>query len=1117
MRPGLRTAAVLLLFAFGCIPAIAVLLLTASTQHRAAEVDLDARLTDASHSVGNQLGNEMERFRQILLTSARNPAFVYVLKDADRRAFWQTEVNQALLQLTSTFPGMIDEACRIDEHGVELGRVVKGEVAPDDELEEGEESSNPAFWPTMALPAGAVHYEPAYLSPDTGRWVLAAATPVYADGESNGILHFEVPLAYYYRLVQAGVPADGFIVLAGPDGRTYVDSTAAEPGGEPLPSIATLLGEVRDDSGDSLMTGADAAFGLWMHGGMTYRVRHETVEAAPGLRMTVLVGAPVVPSFLEGLGGLVPPLAIAGLMVLVLAVALAGLVVRPRPPTARPTAGATGRGRVLAGWFIPVVAVVFAGTIATGLGMLNDAARRQMELEVRLAQLDGDVGQLDVLADRVETDPRREMQLQERVDEVQREVVRDLDAVGRLADDGSISDRLERAFAQYQVDFAEQRRLLDDGRTAEASLWRQQRARSSLVALGEAVDGASALARAAYERVGALVNIGSSVALLFAAFVLGVLAWRFTQTRRAADLLATEQHTLRRSEERFRKLVQHGAELVAILAPDGTVRYASPSTEALLGIPADEFTGTTLMARVHPDDVSGLRRLLEGVLVEAPKDVQAEFRLRHAEGSWRHLEVLCRNLLDDAEIGGIVLNARDVTERTALQAQLSHRAFHDELTELPNRALLLERLGHALARGTRTGRQTAVLFIDLDDFKVVNDSLGHRVGDQLLVAVAERLTGCMRPGDTAARIGGDEFVVLVEDLVRRADAEGVGERVAEELRAPFVLQGRQVFVGASIGIAVGGVNEFVAPDDLLRQADVAMYTAKNRGRGQSVVYDSTMDAQPMKRLEMEADLRRALERQEFRLHYQPIVELTTGRVTGVEALLRWEHPQRGLVPPARFIPLAEETGLIVPIGRWALYEACRQAQAWRDAGAHPSRSVIVMSVNLSGRQFQHPRLVEDVAEALRDTGLPPELLKLEITESVAMEAGIGTIQTLQALRGLGVRMAIDDFGTGYSSLAYLKRFPVDTLKVDRSFVDSLGQDPQDTAIVRSVVSLAKTLGLSVTAEGVETVQQREELRAAGCDEAQGYYFARPQPSEQVSALVAVGRIGAGAEVLLRAS
>jgi EAL domain-containing protein (putative c-di-GMP-specific phosphodiesterase class I) len=239
----------------------------------------------------------------------------------------------------------------------------------------------------------------------------------------------------------------------------------------------------------------------------------------------------------------------------------------------------------------------------------------------------------------------------------------------------------------------------------------------------------------------------------------------------------------------------------------------------------------------------------------------------------------------------------------------------------------------------------------------------------------------------------------------------------------------------------------------------------------------------------------------------------------VEALLRWEHPQRGLVPPAHFIPLAEETGLIVPIGRWALYEACRQAQAWRDASAHPSRSVIVMSVNLSGRQFQHPRLVEDVAEALRDTGLPPELLKLEITESVAMEAGIGTIQTLQALRGLGVRMAIDDFGTGYSSLAYLKRFPVDTLKVDRSFVDSLGQDPQDTAIVRSVVSLAKTLGLSVTAEGVETVQQREELRAAGCDEGQGYYFARPQPSEQVSALVAVGRIGTGAgpQVLFRAS
>jgi predicted signal transduction protein with EAL and GGDEF domain len=370
--------------------------------------------------------------------------------------------------------------------------------------------------------------------------------------------------------------------------------------------------------------------------------------------------------------------------------------------------------------------------------------------------------------------------------------------------------------------------------------------------------------------------------------------------------------------------------------------------------------------------------------------------------------------------------------------------------------------------------------------------------------VAQRLRASIRLGDTAARLGGDEFILLLEDLDDPADAVAVVEHFLKRLQEPFQIGGREVAVGASIGVAFTAA-EGLLPEDLLRQADVAMYAAKARGRGHYILYDPSMDAYPRERLELEADLRRALERGELLLYYQPIVELATGRIAGVEALLRWHHPERGLVAPAQFIPLAEETGLIVPIGRWVLHEACRQAQAWRQR--YPAAPPLVVSVNLSGRQFQHPCLVDDVATALRETGLEPSCLKLEITESVAMEAGPTTVQILQALRGLGVQLAIDDFGTGYSSLAYLRRFPVNTLKIDRAFVDGLGQEEQDTAIVQSVLALARTLGLSVTAEGVEAPEQIAELRALACDEGQGYYFASPQPAEAVEALLALGRFG----------
>jgi diguanylate cyclase (GGDEF)-like protein/PAS domain S-box-containing protein len=587
---------------------------------------------------------------------------------------------------------------------------------------------------------------------------------------------------------------------------------------------------------------------------------------------------------------------------------------------------------------------------------------------------------------------------------------------------------------------------------------------------------------------------GSMIYTLLLCVVLGeALAWVMQRLSAAQIELGG-----RRSEARFRALVQNGAELVAIVAGDGTIHYCSPAVDTLLDRAVEAVLGQPLWDYVHPEDEPIMANLFSAAQAYPHRTQQAELRLLHGDGSWRKVEMTCSDQRSTPEIGGLVLNARDVTQRRALEQELAHRAYHDTLTELPNRALLVDRLGHALARAARVGGRTGVLFIDLDDFKIINDSLGHQLGDELLVLVSQHLRASIRPGDTAARLGGDEFIVLLEDLSTPGDARAVADRFLERLRSPIPLSSREVTIGASIGIALSSDSESVLPDDLLRQADLAMYAAKSQGKGRVTAFDPSMHERSLERMEVEADLRRALERDELLVFYQTIVELDTKRVIGVEALVRWQHPTRGLMLPDQFITVAEETGLIVPLGRWVLREACRQTQAWRQGTADPG---LVISVNLSARQFQSPNLLDDVATALHDSRLPPACLKLEITESVAMEAGLATIETLQSLKGLGVLLAIDDFGTGYSSLAYLKRFPVDTLKVDRAFVDGLGHDPQDTAIVKSVVAMARALGLSVTAEGIETAAQLKELRALNCREGQGYYFSRPQPAATVTPLL----------------
>ncbi|MCZ6679061.1 MAG: EAL domain-containing protein [Candidatus Poribacteria bacterium] len=444
----------------------------------------------------------------------------------------------------------------------------------------------------------------------------------------------------------------------------------------------------------------------------------------------------------------------------------------------------------------------------------------------------------------------------------------------------------------------------------------------------------------------------------------------------------------------------------------------------------------------------------------------------------------------------LVRVVRYAIERKATEKHLAQLARYDSLTGLANRALFMDRLPPALARANRANQMVALMFLDLDRFKTVNDTLGHDVGDLLLQAVAERLKGCLRQMDTVARLGGDEFTLILEGLSHAEDAVTVAEKILQVMAPPFILKNHEVFVSPSIGITIyphDGDNI----EDLMKSADTAMYHAKEGGRNTYQFYTKDMNLHTVDRLTLESDLRRAVEREEFLLHYQPQFSLNTGEVTGVEALIRWHHPERGLVAPSQFIPLAEETGLIIPIGEWVLRAACVQNKAWQAAGFPPVR----VAINLSARQFWDKRLFETVAEVLEDTGLNPRYLGLEITEGSAMQDVDYTISASQMLKEIGVQLSVDDFGTGYSSLSYLKRFPIDMLKIDRSFVMDIPADSDDVAITTAIIALAHSLGLKVIAEGVETEDQLQFLRSLQCDEAQGFLFSRPLPAEEVTKLL----------------
>ena len=581
-------------------------------------------------------------------------------------------------------------------------------------------------------------------------------------------------------------------------------------------------------------------------------------------------------------------------------------------------------------------------------------------------------------------------------------------------------------------------------------------------------------------------NLLSSAAFIAVTMVLLVLVRRVASVKDDVALLAN-------SEARFRSLVQNSSDVIFIVEADTTIRYTSPSAQKVLGVHARELVGTKLINHVHPEDRVRANHFFHALL-EAQGGVPSvdDWRLLRTDGPVIWTENTGTNLLREPTVGGFVVNTRDVSERRTLESRLSHQAFHDELTRLANRALFLNRVEHTVARVPRGKHPSAVLFLDLDDFKKVNDSLGHAVGDELLVATASRLTTCVRPGDTIARLGGDEFAVLLEDVDGMTDVVTVAERISTALSTSFQLGGRDVFIGVSIGIASLEMGD--SPDEVLRNADLAMYFAKSRRKGQFAVYEPSMHDEMMEHLELEVDLRGAVERNEFEIHYQPIVNLVSGELYGAEALLRWNHPTRGSVPPSRFISLAEETGLIIPLGRWVLKEACEKAREWRTRFV--SRRPLQMSVNLSVRHFQDPTLLQDVQQALNDSGIEPWSLTLEITESVLMHSSEATLARLRALKALGLKLAIDDFGTGYSSLGYLQQFPIDLLKIDRSFVDAVGIEEVDPVLARAIIALGRTMQIETIAEGIERPEQREGLRVLGCSLGQGYYFAKPMSAQR---------------------
>jgi PAS domain S-box-containing protein len=559
-------------------------------------------------------------------------------------------------------------------------------------------------------------------------------------------------------------------------------------------------------------------------------------------------------------------------------------------------------------------------------------------------------------------------------------------------------------------------------------------------------------------------------------------------------------------DELFQLITENAADMIAVVSHDGQRVYSSPAYQKVLGYSAEDLDGATAFDQIHPSDRDRVKEAAEKAY-RTGRGQKLEYRMRHKDGSWRVLESTANTISNkEGETERLVIVNRDITERKRAEETLAHRAIHDGLTDLPNRDLFLDRLQHAMLRARRhLDYKFAVLFVDVDEFKVVNDSLGHSAGDELLMEIAKRMSASFRDTDTVARLqgagdadlhlealsvarlGGDEFTVLLEDVFRASDAIRVGQRIQERLAIPFEIKGRQIVIKASIGVALNA-SSYNKPEDLVRDAEIAMYRAKQSGKARCEVFDPGMHSTAVRRLKLETDLRRGMERGELLVYYQPIISLKSGKIKGFEALSRWKHPD-GMISPADFIPVADETGLILPLNRALLREACEQLCVWQSQlGCEPP---LTISVNVTSKQFAQPQLAEEIDAIIHQTGIPPASLSLEIVETIAMGDPDRALTVLTELKALGVLLSIDDFGTGYSSLSRLPRFPIDSLKIDRTFVSNMNTDRDNHEIARLIVMLAHSLGLTIVAEGAETADQVAALTQLGCEMVQGYFYSPP--------------------------
>jgi diguanylate cyclase (GGDEF)-like protein/PAS domain S-box-containing protein len=729
---------------------------------------------------------------------------------------------------------------------------------------------------------------------------------------------------------------------------------------------------------------------------------------------------------------------------------------------------------------LAMLGVFVVGTIATY--QFSQSAERESNIAINAFDLHGDLRQ--IAGDLNLPDANRTTQVRRDVTSAitgAQQSIREIRAMG------GASLPLEHAINKSQA-------YLKSARHALASSTSPKTLQGSVAAadaVGDLVDRAATGAEQSANRAALDGRIGGVLVLFLVVlmFASGLL-WLARQRRRGA-VMATRAE----ASAQFETMIEHSSDLFFLTSDDDRTQYCSPSAARFFGMSAAEVCAAPLERLVHPDDLERASDAMATVHVTGAVG-PLDLRVRHGDGGWRTLEVTANDLSSVSTVRAVAWHTRDVTDRRALEEQLARQAFEDSLTGLANRALFRDRLGHALARGARTHASVAVLMIDLDGFKAINDSMGHDAGDDALKEIAARVARSARPGDTIARLGGDEFAVLLEGLGEFSFADEVANRILDLVRQPFVIQETSVRVSASIGIAVSGTAEGT-PESLLRDADIAMYAAKTSGRDRCRRFEPAMHARATQQLRFSQDLAHALERRELVVYYQPSIELAGARLEGVEALLRWRHHEFGLVMPDLFIPVAEQTGLIVPIGRWVLEQACEQAVAWR-AELKPE-DPFVMEVNISGRQLNHESLIPDVRSILANSGLAPENLVLEITESVLMSDVDLVVGRLRELKELGVSIAIDDFGTGYSSLAYLRQLPIDILKIDRTFVDAASAgDPGGDAILRAILDLSAGLHLKTIAEGVEEVSQARHVKDLGCQSAQGYLYARPMPPEELS-------------------